>query len=161
MLCRSYGRQSGMAVAVVRLFSVYGPGLRKQLIWDLGRRLVMGERELELGGTGHEQRDFIFVDDAAKLLLDAAALATNSVPVFNGCNGRAVSVASVAGLMAAKFPGTALRFSGHGRPGDPAYLVGDPTRAQAAGLCTETSLDVGLARTIAWISSVVGPVERS
>jgi UDP-glucose 4-epimerase len=161
MLCRSYGRQYGMAIAVVRLFSVYGPGLRKQLIWDLGRRLVTGERELELGGTGHEQRDFIFIDDAAKLLLDATALATKAVPVFNGCNGQAVSIASIAGLMAAKFPGAALRFSGNSRPGDPAYLVGDPTLAQAAGLCTETSLGDGLARTSAWISSVAGPVERS
>jgi UDP-glucose 4-epimerase len=30
----SYGRQFGVAVSIVRFFSVYGCGLRKQLLWD-------------------------------------------------------------------------------------------------------------------------------
>src|SRR6516162_4694928 len=32
-LCRSYARSFGIGCAVVRLFSVYGPNLRKQLLW--------------------------------------------------------------------------------------------------------------------------------
>ncbi len=48
MLCRSYGRQYGMQIALVRLFSVYGPGLRKQLIWDLGRRSLVLQVALQL-----------------------------------------------------------------------------------------------------------------
>ena len=39
---------------VVRLFSVYGPHLRKQLLWDLCSRFHRGERTLVLGGTGDE-----------------------------------------------------------------------------------------------------------
>ena len=29
-----YGRDHGLEIAIVRLFSVYGRGLRKQLFWD-------------------------------------------------------------------------------------------------------------------------------
>ena len=34
-LCQSYARSFGIRSAVVRLFSVYGPNLRKQLLWDI------------------------------------------------------------------------------------------------------------------------------
>ncbi len=32
--CRQAGQEEGLEIAIVRLFSVYGPGLRKQLFWD-------------------------------------------------------------------------------------------------------------------------------
>jgi UDP-glucose 4-epimerase len=158
MLCRSYGRQYGMPIALVRLFSVYGPGLRKQLVWDLGRRLAAGERQIELGGTGQEQRDFVYIDDAASMLLDAVAHAAPGAPAFNGCSGRAVSIAEVAGIAAVNVAGVALSFSGQSRAGDPLYLVGNAARAQAASLHATTALEDGIARTVAWIDRLRAPV---
>jgi UDP-glucose 4-epimerase len=154
MLCRSYGRQYGTKIALVRLFSVYGPGLRKQLVWDLGCRLASGERKIELGGNGQEQRDFVFIDDAADILLSAVAHSASTVPVFNGCSGRAVSIAEVAGMMAARTPDVSLNFSRQSRTGDPIYLVGDAVRSQSASLKTRTSLEDGIGRTMAWIDRV-------
>jgi UDP-glucose 4-epimerase len=161
MLCRSYGRQYGMQIALVRLFSVYGPGLRKQLIWDLGRRVTSGERNIELGGTGQEQRDFVYIDDAANILLEAVGHAAPAVPAFNGCSGRAASIAEVAGIAAARSPGVAISFSGQCRTGDPGYLVGNASRAQAASLNATTALEDGVARTVAWIEGTRTPVVPS
>jgi UDP-glucose 4-epimerase len=161
MLCRSYGRQYGMPIALVRLFSVYGPGLRKQLVWDLGRRLVAGEQNIELGGTGQEQRDFVFIDDAANILVDAVAHAAPGVPAFNGCSGRAASIAEVARIAAARAPSVTLSFSGESRAGDPSYLVGNPAQARTASLNATTALEDGIARTVAWIASTRAPVARS
>ncbi|HJP68863.1 MAG TPA: SDR family oxidoreductase, partial [Sphingomicrobium sp.] len=45
-LCRSYSTAFGIRSTVARLFSVYGPNLRKQLLWDICSRLEQGEREL-------------------------------------------------------------------------------------------------------------------
>jgi UDP-glucose 4-epimerase len=55
----SYAHNFGMRVGVVRLFSIYGPELRKQLLWDLCNRLGAGESDLTLGGDGTELRDWL------------------------------------------------------------------------------------------------------
>lgn len=52
LLVRTYACQYGLNASIVRLFSVYGPGLRKQLVYELFLRLRSGEREIVLGGTG-------------------------------------------------------------------------------------------------------------
>ena len=153
MLAVAYARQYGINAAIVRLFSVYGPGLRKQVVFELFQRLLKGERLLQLGGTGRESRDFVFVSDAARLLLDAGALANQEVPVFNGSTGVSVTVDQLARAMAELFADVQITFSGEVRKGDPSSLVGDQTRAQAAGLITETSLDAGLRQTFEWISA--------
>ena len=69
-LCRSYAISFGIRATIIRLFSVYGPSLRKQLLWDLCSRLAQGQRELVLGGTGNEARDWIDVRDVVRLLAE-------------------------------------------------------------------------------------------
>ena len=53
-LCASFGRYCGVKSAVVRLFSVYGPELRKQLLWDASWRVSRNENGFF--GTGRELR---------------------------------------------------------------------------------------------------------
>ena len=67
-LCRSYATTFGIRSTVARLFSVYGPRLRKQLLWDICSRLQQDGRTLDLGGTGAEVRDWTDVRDVARLL---------------------------------------------------------------------------------------------
>src|SRR5206468_9707518 len=66
-LCQSYAVTFGLRSTVARLFSVYGPHLRKQLLWDICIRLQRGERALVMDGTGAEVRDWIDVRDVARL----------------------------------------------------------------------------------------------
>jgi len=152
-------RDFGLRVCSVRLFSVYGPGLGKQLLFDLGRRLAAGERTVTLGGSGAEARDFLYGEDAARLLLDAAAWAGVGVALVNGGTGRAVTVAEIAECMAAVWnPNDPARiaFSGEVRQGDPAFLVADVTRLSDAGFTPRIGLSEGLARTIVWQRGIFG-----
>jgi UDP-glucose 4-epimerase len=158
MLACAYARQYGLSAAIVRLFSVYGPGLRKQLVYELFQRLRRGEREIRLGGTGAEARDFLFIADAAQMLLDAVEHADAAVPTYNGASGVAVTVAALAEAMAAHFDGVKLEFSGAARKGDPINLVGDVNRAQKAGLYAKTPLATGLAQTLQWIAHDDGAI---
>lgn len=153
LLARSYARQFGLPIAIVRLFSVYGPGLHKQLVWELAGRLSAAERPLVLGGTGEEKRDFVHISDAAALLLAAADLAEPACPTFNGCSGRATSIAELARCVASRFGGAGVTFSGESRPGDPFYLVGDATHSRTRGLVADRPLAEGIAGTVA---SIVG-----
>src|SRR4029077_722043 len=73
-LCQEYSQVFGLHTAVVRLFSVYGEGLRKQLLWDCAGKLVAPGERIELGGTGEEVRDWVHVDDAVAMLAGIARL---------------------------------------------------------------------------------------
>ena len=41
-LCRSYGKHFGVRSVVIDLFSIYGIGLRKQLLWDACTKITAG-----------------------------------------------------------------------------------------------------------------------
>ena len=96
-LCRSYAATFGVRSTVARLFSVYGPHLRKQLLWDICSRLQQDERTLVLGGTGAEVRDWTDVRDVARLLACIAELPQpETFRVINGGCGRGTTVAEIA-----------------------------------------------------------------
>src|SRR6185312_5873943 len=77
-LCYSYARHFGARIALVRFFSVYGAGLRKQLLWDACNKLVVGDGRF--GGHGNEVRDWLHIEDAARLLIAAAQHAAPTCP---------------------------------------------------------------------------------
>jgi UDP-glucose 4-epimerase len=128
-LCVSYGRHFGIAAATVRFFSVYGEGLRKQLLWEACNKIR--RNDLSFFGTGRELRDWVHVDDAASLLFAIARKAASGCPVVNGATGVGVTVREVLKeLLAALGAGGEPRFTGAARPGDPDQYVADVGAAQ-------------------------------
>jgi UDP-glucose 4-epimerase len=148
-LCRSYARTFGVRAAIVRLFSVYGAGLRKQLLWDACTKLTQGEAQF--AGTGEELRDWLDVQDAAALLVAAGAHASIDCPVVNGGIGEAASVRTVVEGLAREL-GVAPQpiFSGARRGGDPVGYEADIGEALSWGWKPERSLTDGLAAYAAW-----------
>jgi UDP-glucose 4-epimerase len=144
---RFWAAQNGSSAALVRLFSVYGPGLHKQLVHDLIIQLSGHPEQIILSGSGDACRDWIWIEDAARLMVDAADWANPSVPVFNGCTGRATSVRDMARMLIRASGGaTAITFDGKDRPGDPLHLVGSTERLASAGYLSRVSLADGLGR---------------
>ena len=148
----SYARNFGLSVAIVRFFSVYGAGLRKQLLWDCCTRLVNKPLSLNLGGNGTELRDWVHVADAVALLACASSVASPDCPVLNGGSGTATSIQSVAESLCAawQLPGLPVRFSGNARPGDPASLVADPKAAMSIGWQPTVPWAQGIAEYVNW-----------
>ncbi|MER8871748.1 NAD-dependent epimerase/dehydratase family protein [Mesorhizobium sp. M0814] len=131
-LCRSYGRHFGVRSAIVRLFSIYGTGLRKQLLWDACAKLTQGEARF--GGTGEETRDWLHIEDAAALMIAAADHGSASCPVVNGGTGEATSIKAILHTIADEFGAQLdLDFSGQARPGDPAHYQAEIAEALAWG----------------------------
>jgi UDP-glucose 4-epimerase len=157
-LCRSFAVSYGLSSVAVRLFSVYGRGLRKQLLWDIGLRLRGGERMLTLGGTGAELRDWVHVRDAARLLATMADMPQpDAFQVINGGSAIGTSVADVAQTFVKSWGGEgdiAVRFSGAGRQGDPFSMVADGTRLRGLPFSFETALSNGIADTVAWLKGL-------
>jgi len=121
-LCEQYGAVYGVSSVAVRLFSVYGPRLRKQLLWDACNKF--SRRETEFFGTGEETRDWVHVEDAARLAVIASTHATPAVPRVNG-GGTPASIRQILTELAAGLEcGIAPTFSGSAREGDPQHQVG-------------------------------------
>ncbi|QIG93419.1 MULTISPECIES: NAD-dependent epimerase/dehydratase family protein [Bradyrhizobium] len=151
-LCRSYARSFGLGCTVVRLFSVFGPNLRKQLLWDICSRLKAGEQVLTLGGTGNEIRDWTDVRDVVRLLAGLAeASPQQTFRIINGGSGQGTSVADIAaGLIGQWGSNTVVRHSGVSRPGDPVSLLADDAMLRQIGFDWRIPLAQGLADYVTW-----------
>lgn len=156
-LCRSYALSYGQRTTVARLFSVYGPGLKKQLLWDLCSRLAAGASPLGLGGSGDELRDWTDVRDVVRALDGLADTASTELPVYNVGTGVSTPVRDVASLLAQAWagdgPAAPLAFTEASRVGDPFSLVADPARLEAQGFAWHRPLERGVTDYVRWFRS--------
>lgn len=153
-LCRSYAANFGLRVILPRLFSVYGPGLKKQLLWDLCGKIAVGGKA-ELGGSGSELRDWIDVRDVARGLERVSELASVDAPVINLASGVATSVRDIAAMVTAQWTehdavALEVAFSGRSRLGDPFSLVASTTQMRTCGIDNHIPVEKGVAEYVAW-----------
>jgi UDP-glucose 4-epimerase len=145
----SYARHFGVPVGVVRYFSLYGEGLRKQILWDACNRLSRGENVFF--GSGRETRDFLHVHDAAQLLYTAATNADTQCPVINGGSGVQTTIADILVAIEKNLPGAAAPvFSGDIRVGDPVHYQADVTKARSWGWKPRYNLPDGISEYVRW-----------
>jgi UDP-glucose 4-epimerase len=151
-LCRSYASSFGVRSTVVRLFSVYGTHLRKQLPWDICSHLQKGERALLLGGTGAELRDWIDVRDVVRLFVKINAHPQRETfEIINGGSGRGTTVAEIAAMLAENWGGgISVNYSGSVRAGDPFSLLADNARLRGLPFDWQIAVAQGLGDYVRW-----------
>jgi UDP-glucose 4-epimerase len=153
-LARSYSKNYCLNIAIVRLFSVYGPGLRKQLLWDACNRMSTGN--FTFAGTGLETRDWIHVQDAANLLLLAAYQASSNIPIANGGSGEAPTVRQVLVILSEIICNNKLpQFTGQQRLGDPIHYCADIAEALSWGWSPCHHWIAGIAEYANWYQEAV------
>ncbi|MEW5983736.1 MAG: NAD-dependent epimerase/dehydratase family protein [Acidobacteriota bacterium] len=139
----------GVAGAVARVFSAYGAGLERQIMWDICTKAQAGR--LTLFGTGDETRDFIHGDDVAaalRLIVEGGRLTGEA---YNVANGVATSIRDLAGLFLTRLESEAeLTFSGERRAGDPVGWRADIRRLRALGYRPAVKLEAGVADYVKW-----------
>lgn len=154
-LCRSYGSTFGVRSVIARLFSVYGSGLKKQLLFDLCSSLKRDSLAVVLGGSGGELRDWTDVRDVARILGEIVPMAAMDAPVLNVGRGQGVSVGEVAAYVVRSWAeGVAnyakVSFSGITRTGDPFSLIAETTKQLRGELVCEISPEAGIADYVSW-----------
>jgi UDP-glucose 4-epimerase len=151
-VCRAAAADKAIGVGIARFFSVYGPGLRKQLPWELGQKLLKGGEAATLFGTGRETRDFLYIDDAIRLIHALIETIAAGVTVVNGGTGLATTIAdfALAFSRALGVSGT-IGFSGEVKVGDPTHFRASTRKLESLGFAAKTELRDGLARYAEWI----------
>jgi UDP-glucose 4-epimerase len=144
MLCREYYELYRLKVAIVRPFSVFGNGLRKQLLWDVCRKMREDE-VITLYGTGKESRDFIHIDDLCFLLDCIVKSSPFEADMYNGGNGIQVTISTIVDLLKLNFKSDKpIRFNGETRKGDPLNWKADTRKIKELGYTPKVSLEDGV-----------------
>jgi dTDP-glucose 4,6-dehydratase/UDP-glucose 4-epimerase len=150
-ICREFYEFYGIKSCSLRIFSAYGNGLKKQLLWDLAQKMKNASA-IELFGTGNESRDFINVFDLVKqieLVIDKAAFDATAI---NAANGSEISIKRIAEIFIEKlkWEGT-LKFAGSSRKGDPINWVADIDVLRGFGYQQQIKIEKGIEEYLSWV----------
>jgi UDP-glucose 4-epimerase len=156
MLCLEYSRIFNLPTAVLRIFSAYGPGLKRQVVWDTCHR-ALTTGALTLHGTGRESRDFIHATDIARGLILLAETGAARGDIYNLASGRETTIAELAGLLREELaPGLPLQFDGQATPGNPLNWRADISKIAALGFVPQVALEDGLREMAQWSRAELG-----
>lgn len=150
-ICLYFISNYNLNIKIARIFSAYGPGLRKQIFWDMNSKVEQTGR-LNMYGTGEESRDFIYITDIMQALFLLASDTENSDNIYNIANGQEVTIRYAAEIYAnAKGLGfDAIEFNGKVREGDPLNWRADISRLQKLGYKNQVSFEKGIAEYVQW-----------
>ncbi|MDZ8068392.1 MAG: SDR family oxidoreductase [Nostoc sp. DedQUE08] len=143
-LCLEFSKVYDLPTASVRIFSAYGPGLRRQVLWDICRQAIY-QPIVKLQGTGKESRDFIHVLDIAKALLLVATSAPMQGETYNFASGREVTISELAEMVfkSLDYKGS-VEFDGMVPVGTPINWQADVTKLGSLGITDFLSLERGV-----------------
>ncbi|WP_347506255.1 NAD-dependent epimerase/dehydratase family protein [Pseudomonas anguilliseptica] len=152
---QQYSREYGIASCILRLFNVYGPGAATgshsdsdSVVSRFACSLVQG-RPLLIEGSGHQIRDYLYIDDAVGMLSAAMSIASEQAPLLNACTGCGHSTNEVARLLSQLHHGINLVMQAPTRASAADCLIGSPQRInQVLGLTSLTPLALGSEKTL-------------
>jgi UDP-glucose 4-epimerase len=144
VFCELYG----LRATIFRAFSIYGPELRKQVVFDTIQKLKKNSKQLTVHGTGAEVRDFLYIDDFIDLLLIPAAesLAPGACNIVNAASGKSVSITSLIGsIVDAMELSPEVNYTGIASSGVP---------KRSLGFKPKWDLKSGIERVVNWVDQL-------
>ena len=98
LICREYSKIYNMRAASARIFSAYGPGLRRQVLWDICQK-ALSSSHITLQGTGRESRDFIHAYDIARAFMVLTESAPMQGEIYNIASGQETTISELSSLL--------------------------------------------------------------
>jgi UDP-glucuronate 4-epimerase len=147
-------------VAILRFFSVYGPGQRPDQVLHRFARLAVENGVLSLYGDGSSERDYTYVGDAAEAV-EAAVRWTEAegagAEPFNIGSGRATRLDRLISLLAEALGTRPQVAPGRAHPADAPRTRADITRARRVlGWTPTVELETGILEFVRWYEVVYG-----
>ncbi|NEQ23019.1 MAG: NAD-dependent epimerase/dehydratase family protein [Microcoleus sp. SIO2G3] len=140
-LCLEFAKVYGLPTASLRIFSAYGPGLRRQVLWDICQKVIT-QNSLTLQGTGKESRDFIHALDIARALGVVATSAPMQGEVYNLGSGQEIAIVQLTNMvLEALDADCSPEFDGVVPAGTPLNWQADISKLQALGFTPSVALE--------------------
>lgn len=151
IICKEFYTFWSIKTVCIRIFSAYGPGLKKQLLWDISQK-IQTEDSIELFGTGKETRDFIYISDLIELIECVILKADFKGEVINAANASQITISEIAEFMREEMGSSKpINFQGTNRKGDPLYWEADITKIRNLGYVQKISIKEGIKKYVLWL----------
>jgi nucleoside-diphosphate-sugar epimerase len=152
-LCRAFMEERGLALVVLRYFSVYGPRQRPDMGYHLFINALLRDLPVTVFGDGQQVRGNTYIDDAV-----AATIAAMDAPIgetYNVGGGETASVWDILSRLERITGNKAQVHHESARPGDQRYTGADTSKLfRHLGWQPQVRLDEGLARQVDWQRSL-------
>jgi UDP-glucose 4-epimerase len=149
-LCLEFAKIHGISTASVRIFSAYGPGLRRQVVWDICQKVIT-QPIVKLQGTGAESRDFIHALDIARALMVIASSAPMQGEVYNLGSGREITIIQLANMIInSSEHHRQVEFDGVVPIGNPLNWQADISKLDNLGFNVSVPLEQGIKTFFNW-----------
>ena len=146
ILLKYYHDSFGIPTCSLRVFSAYGNGQKKLLLWDLFQKFSdTSKNNVELFGTGNETRDFIHMDDIIQqiqLVIDNADFNGESINIGNGVDTRISEIAKI--FRDCLISEKQIEFNNIIRKGDPLNWCADISLLKQWGYKQSIDLKLGI-----------------
>jgi dTDP-glucose 4,6-dehydratase/UDP-glucose 4-epimerase len=151
LLCEEYLRIYGVQTINLRLFSVYGERLCKQLFWDIFQKTKYST-QLELFGTGYETRDFIYIKDLVDAINTIIKKAKFDGTAINVASGKETTIQEAVSIFCSHLgKDIEIKFNQKTKPGDPLKWRADISTLKALKFKPQYSINEGLKHTAQWL----------
>jgi dTDP-glucose 4,6-dehydratase/UDP-glucose 4-epimerase len=151
LLLTEYHKFFGLKTCSLRVFSAYGPRLKKQLFWDLYQKAIQ-EGTVSLFGTGDETRDFIYIDDLIQIIDLVIQNSPFKGSIYNVASQVETTITEAAQIFLNEFsPEKQLVFNGEVKLGDPINWLADIQNLTKYGFKAQFDLQLGLKKYAEWL----------
>ncbi len=153
-LAFSYNQAYNLPVTVVRPFNTYGPFQKTDAEGGVVAVFIknsLAGKTINVFGDGEQTRDFLYVEDCATFITQAAMLDEGIGHIINAGTGHDVSINNLAQLICKD--ASKIKHIEHPHPqSEIKRLVCDSRKAQKIlGWSARTSLEEGIKKTTKWI----------
>lgn len=151
-ICQYMHSNYGMDVKILRIFSAYGEGLKKQIFWDMYQK-SKSTGKLSMYGTGKESRDYIHIKDLIYAIYLVSIQARREDCIFNIANGEEITILEATEIFAnaIQLEKEKIFFTGEVKEGNPINWRADISKLKLLGYTKNVSIQDGIMRYIEWL----------
>lgn len=151
LLLTEYHKFFNLKTCSLRVFSAFGPRLKKQLFWDVYQKIA-SQSDLIFFGTGNETRDFIFIDDLIQIIDLVIKNSDFEGTVYNVASGIETTInEAVSVFLSEMLSNEDYKFNGEAKIGDPNNWQANIAKIQAFGFQPKTSFVLGINKYAKWL----------
>ncbi|MFT5618035.1 MAG: UDP-glucose 4-epimerase [Arenicella sp.] len=147
----------GLKTCSLRIFSAFGLGQKKLLLWDILRKCQESDDgKISLFGTGNESRDYIMIHDLIRAVEIVTEKSEFNGETINLASGQEISIRKVAELAIGEInPKIRVEFTGNVKQGDPKNWKADISKLKKLGFSNEISIEEGINNYYKWAKTQI------
>ena len=148
-LLLNFSKKYRLDLMILRIASLYGNGLKKQLIYDACSKISQGLNDFY--GTGREKRDFIHISDLVNIVLFFCTKGFSNINIINCGSGKGRLIKDVLKLISINFKmRNKIIFNKIKLNSNPVNLISNIDQLKKIGFKPNKDFRIGIKQYVKW-----------